>query len=492
MSEICYRVPLIIRGRVIDDCTEEFGGRKGGLRFVTPDVGRYFHDLVNLPAESMSRYQQTPIREIADFLDALSYRLNLDDNPYLREAFEVSCQTSGISRSILEALYRNTARHQFCREHVLEYAEDRIGIAYLEGWVPRLMGDGTNSAIRAFGARAVHVIAGNTPAVAFNTVLRSAVTRSDCITKTPSNDPLTFVAILRTMIELDPTHPVTRHFSGSYWKGGNEQFESRLYRPEHVEKIVAWGGFDSIKHITKSLQPGLDLITLDPKHSASVIGYEALASEDSLRDVAQRAACDIGAYNQELCANARMIYVECDAEDPEQLEKLNRLGEYIYQALQTLPAHLSTPAKYLSPGLKEELDGLFMLEDWYRVYRENDFCGAVIVSQSDEPVSFAASLACRTANLVPIKSLDLIMQRINSSTQTIGVYPVTTKTAIRDGLALRGAQMIVTLGYVARMNSIGPMDGIEPERRMLKWVVDQTQDESIPGPWVDTSGSSQN
>jgi hypothetical protein len=171
------------------------------------------------------------------------------------------------------------------------------------------MGDGTNSAIRAFGARAVHVIAGNTPAVAFNTVLRSAVTRSDCITKTPSNDPLTFVAILRTMIELDPTHPVTRHFSGSYWKGGNEQFESRLYRPEHVEKIVAWGGFDSIKHITKYLQPGLDLITLDPKHSASVIGYEALASEDSLRDVAQRAACDIGAYNQELCANARMIYV---------------------------------------------------------------------------------------------------------------------------------------------------------------------------------------
>ena len=188
----------------------------------------------------------------------------------------------------------------------------------------------------------------------------------------------------------------------------------------------------------------------------------------------------------------RDSYVECDAEDPEQLEKLNRLGEYIYQALQTLPAHLSTPAKYLSPGLKEELDGLFMLEDWYRVYRENDFCGAVIVSQSDEPVSFAASLACRTANLVPIKSLDLIMQRINSSTQTIGVYPVTTKTAIRDGLALRGAQMIVTLGYVARMNSIGPMDGIEPERRMLKWVVDQTQDESIPGPWVDTSGSSQN
>jgi hypothetical protein len=483
-----FNVPLIIRGRIYEDYTEAFGGRKGGIRFLTPDVNRHLPDLVACPPDSMARYQETPLEEIARFLDELGKVLELDSNRHLREAFELSCHTSGISRSILEALYRNVGKKLFARDNILEYAESRIGINYLEGWVPRTMRDGTVASVRAFGARSVHVIAGNTPGVAFNTVMRSAITRSDCITKTPSNDPLTFTAILRGMIELDPDHPVTRHMSSAYWKGGDETFESKLYRPQNIEKIVAWGGFDSIKHITRYLQPGLDLITLDPKQSASIIGRDALADDDTMREVARRAACDMGAYNQELCANARVIYIECDYDDPAQLEKLNRFGEYMYAALQALPRYLSTEAKYVDSTLKEEMDGLFMLEDWYKVYRDGDISGAVVVSQTDEPVSFASSLACRTANLVPLKTLENIVQRINSSTQTVGVWPVATKEAIRDQLALRGAQIIISLGYVARINSNGPMDGIEPERRMLKWLVDQTQDESIPGPWVDLAG----
>jgi hypothetical protein len=405
----------------------------------------------------------------------------------MRQAFELSCHTSGISRSILEALYRNTGAYLFSRDYIMEYAETTIGIDYLEGWVPKTMKGGTVARTRAFGARAVHVIAGNTPAVAFNTVMRTAVTRSDSIVKTPSNDPLTFTSILRALIDLDPHHPITRHLSGAYWKGGDAAFEARLYRPENIEKIVAWGGFDSIKHITQYLQPGLDLITLDPKHSSSIIGKEALADDATMQAVARRAACDMGAYNQELCANARVMYIECDYDDPAQLEQLNRFGEYMFKALSTLPAHLSTPAKYVDPTLKEELDGLFMLEDWYKLYRNNDTDGAVIVSQNDEPVSFSGCLINRVANLVPLKTLDQIVARINSSTQTVGVYPEATKLAIADKLALRGAQIIISLGYVARINSIGPMDGIEPERRMLKWLTCQTQDESIPGPWVDMS-----
>lgn len=482
-----FQVPLIVRGRIIEDYSLEFGGRKGGVQFTSPDVNRYLDELTGCPMDSLGEFQDMKIEDIASFLQELGAMLNLDKNAYLRQAFELSCHTSGISRSILASLYANVGAKLFSRDYVLEYVDSTIGREYLEGWVPRTMNDGTVSKVRAFGARAVHVIAGNTPGVAFNTVMRSAVTRSDSIVKMPSNDPLTFTAILRTMIDLDPAHPVTRHLSGVYWKGGDEDFESRLYRPEHVEKIVAWGGFDSIKHITQYLQPGLDLITLDPKHSSSIIGREALADDDTMREVARRAACDMGAFNQELCANSRVMYIECDYDDPGQLEKLNRFGSYMYDALRSLPPYLSTEAKYVDPALKEELDCMFMLEDWYRVHRDSDTSGAVVVSQTDEPVSFAGGLACRTSNLVPLKSLDQIINRINSSTQTVGVYPNSTKDAIADRLALRGAQIIISLGHVARINSVGPMDGIEPERRMLKWLTCQTQDESVPGPWVDLS-----
>ena len=151
-----------------------------------------------------------------------------------------------------------------------------IGIDHLEGWVEQKLVDGRRQRIRAFGSRAVHIVAGNSPVLSGVSVIRNAVTRSDAIIKTPSNDPLTAVAIARTMCEMDPDHPLTKHLAAAYWKGGDADVEERLYRPEHVEKIVAWGGFASVTHVTRYLQPGLEMIALDPKRSASIIGPEAL------------------------------------------------------------------------------------------------------------------------------------------------------------------------------------------------------------------------
>jgi hypothetical protein len=315
----------------------------------------------------------------------------------------------------------------------------------------------------------VHVMAGNSPAVAFLTMVRNAVTRSDSILKLPSNDPLSAIAFLRTMIDLDAAHPVTRHLSAAYWKGGDEATESRIYKPRNVEKIVAWGGFASVKHITRYLQPGIDLITLDPKHSASILGAQTLEAI-AMQDVAKRAAVDAAAYNQELCANARVVYVLCDPDDPAQLERLNEFGAVLYRQIQELPASLSTPAKYVVPELQSEVDGLTLQEDFYRIYRDDERSGAVIVSQTDEPVEFTALLACRTVNVVPVRNIEDVLKRITADTQTIGIWPESLKIEIRDRLGLQGAQHLIPLGGITRMSFMGPQDALEPERRMVKWV----------------------
>jgi hypothetical protein len=44
---------------------------------------------------------------------------------------------------------------------------------------------------------------------------------------------------------------------------------------------------EKVKHNTKYLQPGLDLVTLDPKNSTMLIGREALADEETMREVAR-------------------------------------------------------------------------------------------------------------------------------------------------------------------------------------------------------------
>jgi hypothetical protein len=470
-----FTVPLLLRGRIIDEGGIEYGGRRGGVSFTAPDLTQHLAALTLSAPSKMGDLYAITLDEIFDFLAALGPRLDPARNPHLREAFALSRLTSGLSESILRHHYDGIPSH-FERDRVRDIAERLVGIDYLEGWVeqPVTLQPHTRLAIRAFGARAVHIIAGNVPVVGVATVIRNAITRSDAIIKTPSNDPLTTAAVVRTMIDMDPDHPVARHVSVAYWKGGDQRIEQHLYDPRRIEKIIAWGGFAGIKHLTQYLQPGLDLITLDPKHSSTIIGREAFADAETLRGVATRLALDVGVLNQEGCVNARVVYVQSGT-DALGLERANELGRLVFAALQGLPEHLSTAHKAFDPELKAELDALSFVEDEFRLYggRRNE--GAVIVSQSDVAVDFARMLACRVANIVPIDDLETAIRSVNSYTQTIGIYPEALKTAIRDRLAYQGAQRLVSLGGAATlMGTPQPQDGIEPLRRSVKWITDET------------------
>lgn len=475
MNNKTWRVPLIIRGEVIDEAGIEFGGRRGGAVFTAPDVAKYLDRLPLDRPSRMADLYSLSFDDIVAYLARLGGCLDMATNGHMQEAYELSRLTSGLSDSILRNHYE-TIPQFFSPAATREAAENFIGIDYLEGWVEQA--PGVNPAlsvkVRAFGARAVHVIAGNAPGVAAQTVFRNAITRSDAIIKMPSNDPLTAAAMARTMIEMAPDHPLTRHLSAAYWKGGNEKVEELLYHPKRIEKIIAWGGFASISHITRYLQPGIDLITLDPKQSATIIDVDAFADDDTLNHVARRLALDMGAMNQEGCVCARVVYVVSGTDDAG-LARLNHLGQLTFEALQRLPSHLSTPHKAFDPDLKAELDGLRFAGDEYKMFGGRSNEGAVIVSQSDAPVDFSRLLSGRVCNLVPIDDLEEAVLSVNSYTQTIGIFPESLKLKLRDRLAYQGAQRLVSLGGAATLfATAAPQDGIEPVRRMCKWIVDES------------------
>lgn len=475
-----FHVPLIIRGKIIDHAEVEHVGRRGGVSFHTPDTARRIADLTLRTPSKMADLYALSFDEILDFLVELGTRLDFRQNRHVQEAFRLSCITSGLSESILRHHYDHLGA-MFDRNEMRRMMERGCGIDYLEGWVdqgPSIF-PGLRARTRAFGARCVHVIAGNAPIVSILTVIRNALTRSDAIIKLPSNDPLTAVALVRTMVEMAPDHPLSKHISVAYWKGGDEAVEQAIYDSRGIEKIIAWGGFDSVKHITRYLQPGIDLITQDPKLSGTVIGKEAFADETTLRSVAKRLALDVGAQNQEGCVSARVIYVESGT-DEAGVARANRLGELAFEALQALPPHLSTPHKAFDFALKEEIDAIRLLDDEYRIFGGRGNEGALIVSQEEYPVDFSRQLACRVGNIVPIDDLETAVRSVSAYTQTVGLFPEALKERLRDRLAFQGAQRIVSLGGAATMqHNMEKQDAIEPVRRMLKWVTEETADGAV-------------
>ena len=142
-----FRVPLLLRGEIIEGPTVAFGGRRGGVSFTAADVSAHMNDLTLSAPSRMADLYAISLEEIFDFLSRLGKKLHPADNPYLQESFELSRATSGLSDSILRHHYEGIPRF-FERETVRDLAERLIGIDYLEGWVeqPRTTQQETASA----------------------------------------------------------------------------------------------------------------------------------------------------------------------------------------------------------------------------------------------------------------------------------------------------------------------------------------------------------
>lgn len=475
--------PMVIRGEVISDDLVEVGGRGGDLRFLAPDAKRYVQRLALATPSLMADLYELSFEDILDYLEELGSHLYPERNEHLRLARELSYQTSPTTAPIVDASYA-ALPDLFRRENVRENTEHTVGVRYLEGWVPQTTLNGQTYEVRCFGARTLHIVAGNSPVISAVTIIRNAVMRSDAIIKAPSNDPFTALAIARTMVDIAPNHPITRHLTVAYWRGGDREVEEVLYRPEKIEKIVAWGGFASVKYVAQYIQPGLELISFDPKRSMSIVGPEAFETEETMREAAMRVASDVGAINQVGCINARVIYGLCGT-DEAGVATLERFGKYVHEAMLTLPPAYSTKPKNYNRDLRANVDALRHSEDWYTVIGGDDDEGAIIVSKLPEPVDFAITLNDRTANLVPADDLDQVVSAVNSYTQTVGVYPESLKQKLLDILPLYGAQRFVSLGYAISQSLASPQDSIEPMRRMGKWISNEIcTPETFTPPWL--------
>jgi hypothetical protein len=476
-SSTLVEIPLLIRGRVIEpgDDAVEFGGRVGA-RFRAPDPRRYASQLVLADPAQLSDLQRTPVDEILDFLAALGPRLALDRNPLMQSALALALEAGELTEPIIRSMFE-TLPNWFERDTLEQVVETMIGKPYLDGWVqhPLLAG----ARIRAVGTRNVHVIAGNVPHMAAISVINSALTKCDSLIKAPSNDPFTAIAIVRTMIELDADHPVTRHVAVAYWKGGDVEVEREIYRPARIDRLNAWGGTASMKHIQQYLVPGIELIANNPKVSVAIVGHEALESDGQLHEAAIGVAVMAGRLNQSACSNARLVYVEC-GDDEDDLERLEALGREIHRCFDLLPESESTAPKVPAPDLDDELGALALDEDYYRVIGDARSAG-VVVSRTEDPVDFADRLRNRVVNLVPVSEIAGVTRWLSEATQTVGVYPSSLRDRLRDPIALVGVQQIRSLrtsldGYVVddgRYTMLLPHDGMEPMRRMVRWTVDQ-------------------
>jgi hypothetical protein len=451
--------PFFIRGRLVEGADIKVRSRDLGADFVTPAIDL---DAIVTPRAQMPPLLDVPLSEIISFLAEVGQRLALDRNPHMRECLDLLSKTNPLPRRVVENLYLS-APYYLSRE-ILEstIASNFSDPAALDGWVSRKDKHGNTGAIRAFPPRLIHMLAGNAPAGCISSIAQGALVKAINLFKMPSSDPFTCVAVLRTMSEIDATHPVVQSMSAIYWRGGDEQVERTVYRPQYFDRIAAWGGGEAINNVIKYLGPGIQLVSFDPKTSISMIGREAFASDGSIAEIAERTAADTTVFNQEACLASRFVFVEGDRPQVEKFcaKLVERLG--------VDRTFASAVAPLLPLETREEIEVMQAMGDEVKVFGRTDGRGLVLLSE--RPVDFHPSN--KTSNVVMVDKLEDAIRYVNVATQTIGVWPPERKAALRDRLASAGGQRVCRLGTANQHVLGGPHDAMYALQRFVHWMGD--------------------
>ncbi|MCI4592025.1 long-chain-fatty-acyl-CoA reductase [Sphingobium sp. BYY-5] len=454
------KVDHFVRGRLVEDDAVRHRSRDLGVDFATPAID--LNALVT-PRSELPPLYDVPTTEIVDFLVEAGQRMDFETNPYLAQALEHTVKVNPLPRRVVENLFRR-ARHFLTRDGLMSSIETSfLHPAALDGWVERADAHGNRGALRVFPTRMVHMLAGNSPTGCISSIAQGALVKAVNLFKMPSSDPFTCVAMLRTMADVDPNHPVVRSMSAVYWRGGDARIEGTLYRPQYFDKIVAWGGGDAIRNVIQYIGPGLQMVSFDPKTSISMIGLEGFMSPEVIGQVAEAAAIDVATMNQEACLASRFLFVEGDRAGIEAF--CARLQERLGVDRETA----SAVAQPLPMDVRDEIEMLQLMGDDCRIWGKPDGRGLVILT--NEPVDFHPSN--KTANVVHVASLEDAVRHVNVATQTIGIYPPERKRALRDRLANAGAQRVVRLGGAAKHVAGGTHDGMFPMQHLVRWMSDE-------------------
>ncbi len=454
--EVAISAPFFVRGKVVEGQDSVQRSRDLGVDFATPSIN--LDDLV-YPRTEIPPLVNVPLEEIIDFLVETGQRLLAPDNVHMQECFDRMTATHMLPREVVELTIKHGVSYLDKRRLMAVVEQNFPNPKVLDEWIPKQDFTGRKSFVRAFGARLVHVLPGNSPGQAIESVAQGAMVKSINLFKMSSQDPFTMVAILRSMADIDPNHPVVKSMSAIYWRGGDDKIESTLYRPQYFDKIVAWGGGDAINNVVKYLGPGFQLVSFDPKTSISMVGREAFESDETIAQAADLCSFDVMTLNQEACVASRFQYVEGSEEE------VDKFSEQLQKCIAKRAAQ-SGDVRPLDTEMREQIEMMTIMDDDYRVFGETDGSGVVI--RSEEPVDFHP--INKTANVVRVDSLDDAIKYVNVATQTIGFYPFNRMPDYRDWLASAGAQRIVHLGEAGGMTIGNPHDAMYPMHRFVNWV----------------------
>jgi hypothetical protein len=314
--------------------------------------------------------------------------------------------------------------------------------------------------IRAVPTRQLHVTAGNSPLLPFLSWLRAVATKGAAVIKCPMEATATTAVLALAMDAVDARHPLARHTSLVYWKGGDRAIEDALLAPNVFDRLVVWGAGPTVDDLVRRAAH-MKSVVFRPRYGASLIGQEALGSD--LQRTAIAAASDSTIGNQHACFASLVHYVEGSE------EVAVRYCDALASALAVWDGRLpAAPSPSALGRLRRLQRGSAVDGRWWQ-NREADGPRSAVVLVRD-PFDMAAHPMSRLVVVRRVDSLAEAITFLTGSVSTVGVAPESRRQDLRDAIAAAGVSNIMPLGECERAYAGMPHDGMRVLSELVNWT----------------------
>jgi hypothetical protein len=475
----------IVRQALMDPQTLREDGRH--LLFVLPRV-RDVDELCATTADDVARdLACLPTADIGRYLDRVGGVLAPGGSLYycLRSLVELTADTpiayldaalSGLAlafdgATVLGAVDRELALGTTPGRELLDSWVAPAGLSDTPGLTGQLSGAVHDDAplptpapvqVRAMPTRQLHITAGNSPMIPVISAVRGLGVKGAVTLKMPAGALAAGAALAAALYFAGPRHPLTRHASVVYWRGGDRQVEQRLFAPGAFDRIVAWGAPVAVDSVRT--QAGLTkTLTFNPRYGASMIGAAAL-TPDVFEETVRRAATDALVWNQKACIASLVQYVEGDR------DRVDAYAAALATELALWDERLPSPVPAELVGRVRQARRSGMRHGrWLANGDRRAPASAVVVL--DAAFDLATHPASRVIAVRPVAQLEDALDTFHPGVSEVGIAPEARRVELRDRVCARGVTGVPPLGNADAVDIAGiPQDGIRAMAELVSWV----------------------
>jgi len=303
----------------------------------------------------------------------------------------------------------------------------------------------------AFGCPLIgHVVAGNTPLLAWGSVFRALLMRSASLVKLPSGPAARWGHILGESLA-DVCPPLAACVEWQQWPGGTTELDAALCRS--VDVVLAYGTDRAMRDLER-LCPA-EVAFLGYGHRVSF----GLVLGGASQEAAQGFARDVLIYDQGGCLSPQTIFVEGGWEECAAFAE--RLAQAMPQAAADLPLPVRSP---LAAPAIQEARALARMEENTRLWEDAALRWTVIARPIPD---FVLSPTFGVVSVQPLRSLGALPEALAPVDAFLQGCAVASSSPLPPELAAMGLSYVCRPGRLQAPPFHWRQDGRDALRTLL-------------------------